>query len=89
MDFDSIEWDGESDSFGNVEHIARHGLTPTEVEEVLQGTGPEIISKSSPYRPAKMGWTTTGKFLFVPFERTEESGVVVIDPVTADEIDPP
>jgi hypothetical protein len=65
------------------------GLTPGEVEEVLRGPGPETISRALPHRPAKFGWTGSGKYLFVAYERSEESGIVVIYPVTAYEVEPP
>ncbi len=89
MDFDYIEWDDEDDPRGNVAHIEAAYVTPDEVEYVLRGAGPETISRSEPYRPAKSGWTRSGKYLFVPYNRTGEGGVVVIYPVTAFEIEPP
>ena len=30
-------WDTEDDLRGNVQHVAEHGLTPAEVEDVLFG----------------------------------------------------
>lgn len=36
-----------------------------------------------------MGWTTSGKYVFVAYERSDDAGLTVIDPVTAYEIDPP
>ncbi len=89
MNFDYIEWDDESDPRGNIVPIEAADLTPAEVEEVLGGTGPEVVSRAESYRPAKMGWTSTGKYIFVVYERSEEAGIVVIYPVTAYEIDPP
>jgi hypothetical protein len=87
--FDYIEWDDDDDPRGNVVHIEAAGLTPEEVEEVLRGPGPETISRAHPHRPAKFGWTSSGKYIFVPYERSEEAGIVVIYPVTAYEVDPP
>jgi hypothetical protein len=89
MNFDYVEWDDDNDPLGNVVHIAGHGLAPEEVEEVLGGPGPETVSRAEPHRSAKMGWTSSGKYIFVPYERSEEAGIVVIYPVTAYEIDPP
>jgi hypothetical protein len=89
VNFDYIEWDDDNDPRGNVVHIEAAGLTPEEVEEVLCGPGPETTSRARPYRPAIMGWTTSGKYIFVAYEKSEEAGIVVIYPVTAYEIDPP
>lgn len=61
MDFDYIEWDDDGDFHGNVVHLEAAGLTPEEVEDVLRGPGPETISRAKPYRPAKFGWTASGK----------------------------
>jgi hypothetical protein len=87
--FDYVEWDDDDEPHGNVVHIEAAGLTPEEVEEVLGGPGPETISRAEPHRPAKFGWTGSGKYLFVAFERSEEAGIVVVYPVTAYEVDPP
>lgn len=89
VDYDFVEWDDDEDPRGNVVHIEAAGLTPGEVEEVLAGPGSETISRSDPHRPAKIGWTGSGKYVFVAYQRTAEAGVVVIYPVTAYEIDPP
>ncbi len=89
MNFDYVEWDDDDDPRGNVVHIAAADLTPEEVEEVLSGSGPETVSRAWPHRPVKFGWTSSGKYLFVAYELSEEAGVVVIYPVTAYEVDPP
>ena len=55
-----VIWDDEPG--GNVGHVAQHGLTPDEVDEVLLDPAiPTIVSRSSGRR-AKFGWTSTGKF---------------------------
>ena len=33
----SVIWDSDDDPRGNVQHIAQHGVTKDEVEEVLDG----------------------------------------------------
>jgi hypothetical protein len=35
MDFDLIAWDDDGDEQGNVRHIAEHGVTQDEVEDIL------------------------------------------------------
>ena len=36
MRFGSLIWDGEDDPEGNVQHVAEHGLEPTDVEFVIE-----------------------------------------------------
>ena len=74
---------------GNVEHVAEHGLTPEEVDEILQDDSLPTASSHSTGRPCKFGYTSTGKYIIVVYERTEENNVVVIRPLTAYEVDPP
>ena len=59
----TIIWDDEPGE--NVEHVAEHGLTPDEVDEILLDDSiPTAFSKSSG-RPCKFGYTSTGKFIMV------------------------
>ena len=55
-----VDWDDEDDPGSNVRHIAEHGLTPDEVEDVLYD--PESIEDTSRStgRPARWGWTLDG-----------------------------
>jgi hypothetical protein len=63
----SIIWDDEPG--GNVEHIALNGLTPTEVDDVLEDdTIPTNFSNSSGL-PCKIGTTSTGKVIFVSWQK--------------------
>ncbi len=88
IDFDYVEWDDANDPSGNVVHIAAADLTPDEVEDVLYA--PDAVDTSNTTgRPVVFGTTSTGKYIIVVYERTEESGVVVVRPVTAYEVAPP
>jgi hypothetical protein len=81
----SIVWDIEDDPLGNTAHIAEHGLTPDEVDEVLVDPLYEELSTSTG-RPLRRGLTTTGRFIAVVFEWIDEpSGVAY--PVTAYDIE--
>jgi uncharacterized DUF497 family protein len=80
--FDFVEWDDEDDPKGNVWHIAEHGISPEEVEDVLYGPGRDDISRSSG-RPLKFGRTSGGKDIVIVYEAVTDSGVTVIRPVTA------
>lgn len=89
LDFDDVEWDEPGDLRGNLEQIAAAGLTPEEVEDVLYAPDPDADTSDETGRPVVFGTTSTGKYIIVVHDRTEESHVTVIRPVTAYEADPP
>jgi hypothetical protein len=84
----SIIWDLEDDPEGNVQHIAEHGVSPEEVEEVLYKHYDTAVASRSSGEPTTFGWTRTGKYLAVVVEEVLEDPVTV-RPVTAYEVPPP
>lgn len=71
-------WDGE-----NEQHLAEHGVTPEEFEEVV--SRPERIETSrTTGNPASIGATSTGKRLICIYEFVD---AVTVYPVTAYEIE--
>jgi hypothetical protein len=73
---------------GNVEHVAEHGLSPEEVEEVLLNDAlPTYFSKSSG-RPCKFGHTSTGKYIVVIWDELVDDPRMIY-PVTAYEVAEP
>jgi uncharacterized DUF497 family protein len=88
-DFDFVEWDAEDDPRSNLRHIADNGLTPDEVEDVLNSYDLYAATSNSTGQPVVFGRTRTGKSIIVVFKRTEENRVVVIRQVTAYEVDSP
>jgi uncharacterized DUF497 family protein len=72
-----VIWD--DDPRGNVSHIAEHGLTPEDVEDVLFGAHELDTSRSSGL-PIALGFTAVGEYLCVVFEWVDEDTVY---PVTA------
>lgn len=80
MAWTSIFWDDEQG--GNVEHIAEHGLTPEDVEQVLATIDGIDTSDSSGY-PIVFGWLG-GKRVAVVYE---EIDFETIYPITAYEVD--
>jgi hypothetical protein len=86
-DFDFIDWDDEDDPRGNVRHIDANGITVVEFEEVLNDPATPTRSRSSG-RPAKVGWTSTGKHIIVVYEVEDDGGFVIARPVTAYAIEP-
>jgi uncharacterized DUF497 family protein len=81
-----IVWDLDDDPDGNVQHIAEHGISIDEVEEVLYAAE-EVVASQSSGRPVTFGATSTGKYIAVAFEIIEENPLGVY-PVTAYETEP-
>lgn len=81
-----VAWDLEDDPDGNVQHMAEHGLTMQEVEEVLLNESNPVAESRSSGRPITFGETSTGKRIAVIWEQTLDNPLV-IRPVTAYEID--
>ncbi|HYW79313.1 MAG TPA: hypothetical protein VE890_07025 [Thermoguttaceae bacterium] len=79
MAFLRILWDDEDDPLGNVQHIAEHGLTISEVEAVLSDPDLTDRSKSSGL-PCAFGFTPAGEYIIVVFETFDEDSIY---PVTA------
>jgi uncharacterized DUF497 family protein len=81
-----VLWDLDDDPDGNVQHIAEHGITIEEVEDVLYGTE-EVVASHSSGRPITFGETSTGKYIAVVFDVVDEDPLAVY-PVTAYETNP-
>lgn len=79
MFFESVFWDLDEDSEGNVFHCAQHGVTKEEVEEVFLNALDVDISRSTG-RPVVFGETKTGRHLMVVFEAIDKNTVY---PITA------
>jgi uncharacterized DUF497 family protein len=81
-------WDLEDDPDGNGQHIAEHGVTVDEAEEVVRDWFESAVASRGSGRPTVFGWTSTGKHLAVVFEviDAEQPQVYV---VTAFESPPP
>ena len=72
-------WDLPDDPDGNVQHIAEHGLTPIDVEYVLNHPKRRQTSRSSGH-PIVFGFTPSGETIAVVVEEIDEGTVY---PVTA------
>lgn len=77
MPFYLYLWDGENDR-----HIAGHGITQEEFEEVV-GSPDEITESRSSGRPAALGQTATGRYLICIYEMIDD---VTVYPITAYEL---
>jgi uncharacterized DUF497 family protein len=85
MSYFDVIWDLEDDPDGNVRHIAEHGVTMEEVEEVL--SDPDNSTEDSEGGEGKdrsitFGETAAGRYLAVVWE-TAVDDPLTIDPVTA------
>jgi hypothetical protein len=70
-------WDPET-----VEHLAQHGVTPDEFEEVV--CNPDSVGESrSTGRPIAFGYTSSGSYLACIYELVDQDTVL---PVTAYEV---
>lgn len=83
-----IRWAADDDPEGNVRHVAEHGLTPGEVDEVLEAHFDEATKSRSSDNFITFGWTSTGKHIAVVFEPVGRDPAEVY-PVTAYETEPP
>jgi hypothetical protein len=84
----TVIWDDADDPDGNTAHVAEHGLTPDEVDEVLLDERlPTVVSRSSG-RPGRFGWTSTGKHIVVVWDAVSDDPEIIY-PTTAYEVPPP
>ena len=81
-------WDLEEDPEGNVRHVAEHGISIDEVEQVVRDRYADAKASQSSGRPIVFGWTSTGKHLAVIFEVVDEK-LPQVYVVTAYEAPPP
>jgi len=77
-----IIWDLVEDPDGNVQHIAAHGITVEEVEEVLLDRDSEDTTSRSSGRPITFGYTSSGRYLAVVWEHVDDDPLTIY-PVTA------
>ena len=61
MEITEFEWDDD-----NIEHIARHGVSPDEVEDVAFDDEP-WIKKGRRGTRYMLGYTVAGRYLFVVY----------------------
>jgi hypothetical protein len=81
-----VIWDDEPGA--NVEHIASHGLTPEEVDDVLYNDALPTVYSDSSGDPGKFGHTRTGRYIFVVWKEYDEDPRVIY-PITAYDVPDP
>jgi hypothetical protein len=60
-----IIWDLPDDPDGNVQHIAEHGITQEDVEDVLFDEDSQTTTSKSSGMPVTFGYTTSGQYIAV------------------------
>lgn len=83
-----VIWDLADDPQGNLQHVAEHDVTADEVEEVLENHFNNAVASASSGNPIAFGWTSTGKYLAVAFEKVQVDPPVAY-PITAYSVNPP
>ena len=79
MAIQCVLWDMDDDPKGNVRHIAEHGLTKEDVDDILCGVH-ELDTSRRSGRPIAFGFTSVGIYACVVFERVDDETVY---PITA------
>ena len=74
MPFYFFIWTSET-----VDHLAEHGVTPEDFEEIVSDPESEDVSRSTG-NPLAFGSTSDGRFLCCVFKRLDDD---TIEPVTA------
>lgn len=75
----TILWDADDDPLGNVQHIAKHGVTKQEVVEVFDNPV-DIDTSWSTGELVVFGDTAAGRHLMIVYEMSDE---VTAYPITA------
>jgi len=83
-----VAWDDPDDPLGNVAHIAEHGLTPEEVEDVILNSSLAFVESAATGRLGRFGFATTGRYI-VEFWDVASEDPYVVYPVTAYEVPEP
>lgn len=81
MPYISFIWNDEPE--GNVEHIAEHGISMEDVEEVMFNPVDQDFSRASGY-PITFGYAIDGRYIAVVYEQVDDTTVY---PITAFEVE--
>jgi uncharacterized DUF497 family protein len=81
VDFNEIEWDD-----ANIEHLARHGISPDEVEDLFDGPTVALrMGTDAPDRFPVLGRTSGGRYLLLIYQQKPNR---VIRPFTGRDMRP-
>lgn len=82
MHIEVIYWDLEDEPDGNIQHIAEHGITVDEFEEVVFNPKNPVAESRSSDNFITFGYTSTGKHIAAIWELVSDEPRA-IRPVTA------
>lgn len=77
-----VVWDLPDEPEGNIAHIAEHGFTQEDVEDVLFGPNSETTVSTSSGLPITFGFTSTGHYIAVVWEHIQDDPLTM-RPITA------
>jgi hypothetical protein len=77
-----VIWDLPEDPDGNIEHIAEHGVTAVEVEEILFDAESDTTISRSTGEYITFGFTSAGRYLGVVWQHIMDDPLT-IRPITA------
>jgi len=83
-----VIWDLPDEEDGNVEHLAEHGITPEEAEEVLFDPNSETTRSRTSGENITFGETGEGRYLAVVWEHIDDNPLT-LRPITAYEVPRP
>ncbi len=83
-----VVWDLPDDPEGNVAHIAEHGISPEEVEEVLFDPDSDTTFSRSSDNQITFGYTQDGRYIAVVWEHVMDDPLTM-RPITAYDVDEP
>lgn len=81
LSFDVL-WDLEDDPEGNVQHLAEHGITMDDAEDVLSDPDSSTTTSNSSSCSITFGETRDGRYLAVVWETALEDPLTIY-PITA------
>jgi hypothetical protein len=73
----AFAWDADDDEDGNVHHIARHNVTPSEAEYVVRNANLGFDRSGSSSYPISFGRTKTGRYLAVVWSAVGTNPIVI------------
>ena len=88
MSWAHVIWDLPDDILGNIAHIAQHGLTPDEVEDVLFDPDSDTTTSRSSGENITFGYTAAGRYIAVDWEHVMDDPLTM-RPITAYETPEP
>ncbi len=83
-----VIWDLPDDPDGNVQHIADHGFTQDDIEDVLFDANSQTTTSKSSGLPITFGYTAGDQYIAVVWEHIDDDPLTM-RPVTAYEVPEP